>query len=243
LPARHREPPRHIRESIVSALSLSIIIPTLNEATLVAPLLRYLCDIAPKAELIVSDGDSTDETVESAKSLARCIIAPRGRAAQMNAGARVASGDVLWFVHADCRPHRRSVSALQAAMADASIVGGGFQYSLDCPGYRFRLAERLSNRKNRLLKLLYGDMGMFVRKDTFERLGGFKDIPLMEDMEFSRRLKKAGRIAILPLTMKTSARRWIEEGWTKNSVRSWLLQGAWAMGVSPHSLARWYRFK
>jgi hypothetical protein len=133
--------------------------------------------------------------------------------------------------------------ALQEALADSSIVGGGFEYSLNCPGFRFRLSERLSNRKNRLLGLLYGDMGIFVRKDTFERMGGFKEIPLMEDMEFSKRLKKAGRIAILPPKMKTSARRWIDEGWVKNSVRSWLLQGAWAIGVSPRSLARWYPFE
>lgn len=227
----------------MSALSVSIIIPSLNEAPNIARLLRYLREIAPGAELIVSDGDSADETVNIARPLAKCIVSTRGRGSQMNAGAKAADGDILWFIHADCMPHGQSIRALQDALADKSIVGGGFEYSLDSPGFRFRLVERLSNGKNRLLKLLYGDMGIFVRRDVFERIGGFRDIPLMEDMDFSRRLKKVGGIAILPFTMKTSARRWTEEGWAKNSVRSWLLQSAWALGFSPHNLARWYRFK
>ena len=161
----------------------------------------------------------------------------------MNAGAREATGQVLWFLHADCRPHPDSLTAIQGALADESIVGGGFEFNLDSPGLHYRLVERLSNLKNRMLKLLYGDMGIFVRADVFWRMDGFKEVPLMEDMDFSRRLKRMGKTTILPLTMRTSARRWRREGWLKNIVRNWLLQIAWTAGVSPNILAKWYRFK
>lgn len=224
-------------------VSVSIIIPTLNEAGNIGPLLDYLSEMDPEAELIVSDANSADGTADRGKPLAQVILAPPGRGAQMNAGARVASGDVLWFLHADCRPHPESMRALRSALRNNSVAGGGFEYDLDCPDFRFRLAVALSNFKNRMFKLLYGDMGIFVRKEVFENMEGYKEIPLMEDMDFSRRLKKKGRVVIIPLKMMTSARRWIDEGWLKNSVRSWLLQSAWALGVSPFTLAKWYKFK
>lgn len=224
-------------------VSVSIIIPTLNEAENIGPLLRYLTQLEPEAEFIVSDANSTDGTADRGRQMARIVPAPQGRGAQMNVGAKVATGDILWFIHADCRPHPDSFRALRSALEDASVVGGGFIYGLDHEGLRYRLTETLSNWKNRLLKLLYGDMGIFVRRTVFETMGGFKEIPLMEDMEFSRHLKQHGKIVILPLCMNTSARRWIEEGWLRNSVRSWLLQSAWVLGVSPHTLAKWYRFK
>ena len=223
--------------------TISIIIPTLNEAQLIEKLLRDLKEFAPETELIVADGHSSDRTFEIASPLARTVLSPRGRGAQMNAGARRTTGQVLWFLHADCRPHPDSLTAIQAVMADESIVGGGFQYNLDSPGIHYRLAERMSNLKNRMLKLLYGDMGIFVRADVFWEMDGFKEVPLMEDMDFSRRLKRMGKTTILPLTMRTSARRWRREGWLKNIVRNWLLQIAWTAGVSPNILAKWYRFK
>ncbi len=224
-------------------ITSSIIIPTLNEAQLIEKLLLDLKEFAPEAELIVVDGHSSDRTFEIARPLARTVLSPRGRGAQMNAGAREATGQVLWFLHADCRPHPDSLTAIQVALSDESIVGGGFQYNLDSPGIHYRLAERLSNHKNRILKLFYGDMGIFVRANVFWRMGGYKEVPLMEDMDFSRRLKRMGKTTILPLTMRTSARRWRREGWLKNIIRNWLLQIAWAAGVSPNILAKWYRFK
>ena len=224
-------------------MGLSIIIPTLNEAENIHNLLCYLKRLDYQAERIVADGGSSDDTVKKVGSLARIVSAPLGRGAQMNAGARIASGEILWFIHADCRPHPDSIRAIRSALADTRIVGGGFRYSLDISGFRYRLSEVTSNLKNRMLKLLFGDMGIFVRRGVFEKMGGYKEIPLMEDMDICRRMKKIGKIVILPLVMETSARRWIEEGWGKHSIRSWLLQSAWALGASPTFLAKWYQFK
>ena len=161
----------------------------------------------------------------------------------MNQGARLAKGDLLWFLHADCRPHPQSIQAMKQALRDSNIAGGGFEYNLNHSGFRFRLTEYFSNRKNRLLRLLFGDMGIFVRREVFERMGGYKEIPLMEDMDFCRRLKRFGRIVILPQRIETSARRWIEEGFFHNLLRNWALQGAWLMGASPEALAKYYTFK
>ena len=224
-------------------LSFSVIIPTLNEADNIESLLAYLTQLDKEIELIVVDSESSDNTELLAKKYAKVIQAPkRGRGAQMNAGAQVAIGDILWFLHADCRPHADSINVMREALANPKVVGGGFGYFLDHPGLHFRLAETLSNYKNRLLKWLFGDMGIFIRRHIFKRMGGYAEIPLMEDMNFCKRLKKNGEIVILPQRMKTSARRWLEEGYIKNSVRSWLLQSAWVLGASPQKLAKWYKF-
>lgn len=223
--------------------SISAIIPTLNEEQNIQSLLNYLHELESDLELIVADAGSTDNTVVKAQNLGKVVHSATGRGVQMNEGAKVATGDVLWFIHADCRPHVNAVHAMQNALADQQIVGGGFEYRLNHPGFKFRLAEKLSNYKNRLLKLLFGDMGIFVQREIFERMGGYKEIPLMEDMDFSKRLKQYGKIVILPNRMDTSARRWIEDGYLLNSIRSWIFQSAWALGASPHTLAKWYRFK
>ena len=224
-------------------LSVSVIIPTLNEAENILHLLNYLKELDINLELIVADGNSTDNTVSVARQLCQVVSSSPGRGIQMNTGARAATGDVYWFIHADCRPHPDSLRAMKEILRDANIAGGGFEYSLDHPGFRFRLVEFLSNRKNRLLNWLFGDMGIFVRRDIFEAMGGYKQIPLMEDMDFSKRLKNYGKIVILPQRMQTSARRWIEEGYTLNAIRSWTLQSAWSLGASEDLLARFYKFK
>ena len=223
--------------------SISVIIPTLNEAQNIEILLPYLKKLDDSIEIIVVDCNSTDDTIEKAKPFATVIQAPRGRGVQMNAGARVASGDILWFVHADCLPHKDSVSEMRKALTDPKVVGGGFEYNLVHPSLFFRYTEFASNRKNHILKLMYGDMGMFVRKELFHKMGGYKEIPIVEDMDFCRRLKKFGRIVIIPKRINTSTRRWQEEGVLKNLFRNYLLQIGWTVGVPPHILAKWYKFK
>jgi len=224
-------------------LSISVIIPTLNERENIETLLNYLHRLDNELELIVADAGSVDKTVEKARNMSKVIHSARGRGVQMNEGAKAATGDIIWFIHADCRPHPASIDAMMQALANENVVGGGFEYRLNQSGFKFRLAENLSNYKNRLLKLLFGDMGIFVRRKIFEKMGGYKDIPLMEDMDFSKRLKKHGKIVILPQHMNTSARRWIEEGFVLHSIRSWTFQSIWAFGVSPFFLAKWYKFK
>ncbi len=221
---------------------ISIIIPTLNEAETIESLLEYLTQFIPDSEIIIADGGSTDGTLNHIISNIKIVHSPPGRAIQMNQGAAVANGDILWFLHADCFPQAESYSAIQKVMKNNEIVGGGFEYALDENGLVYRVSEFFSNRKNRILKLLYGDMGIFVRKDIFATMGGFAEIPLMEDMDFSKRLKKRGKIEILPFRLKTSARRWVEEGPIKNIVRNWALQILWLLGTSPSTLAKWYKF-
>jgi rSAM/selenodomain-associated transferase 2 len=223
-------------------ITISIIIPTLNEVERIGPLLEYVRTAAGDVEVIVVDGGSRDGTLDRVGTAARVVASPRGRAVQMNAGARVASGDVLWFVHADCRPHPGSIAAMRQALLDPDVVGGAFEYSLDVSRRFFRLVEAASNLKNRLAGLAYGDMGVFVRADAFRDLGGFREWPIMEDLDLCRRMKRVGKVAILPQRISTSTKRWTEEGILYNIVRNWCLQVAWLLGASPTALARFYAF-
>jgi rSAM/selenodomain-associated transferase 2 len=223
-------------------LSVSVIVPTLNEEEEIGSFLAHVCGLESDLQVIVADGGSSDGTVEIAAALVRVISAPRGRGAQMNAGAREASGDVLWFLHADTRPHPGSLQAMRGVLENPEVVGGAFEYNLDHPSRFFRITENVSNRKNQACRLFFGDMGIFVWRTVFERMGGFRDFPLMEDMDLCKRLKEQGSIEIIPLRINTSVRRWLDEGILKNLVRNWALQLLWKLGVSPHTLARWYSF-
>lgn len=222
--------------------SVSIIIPTLNEEQTIVHLLSYLKEIAPQAELIVSDGGSADRTVALSEPHARVVHSERGRGVQMNCGAAIARGEVLWFIHADCLPHRDSLAAIKELLTEETMVGGAFRYRHDNRGWIYRISDFFSNHKNRLIGTFYGDMGIFVRRETFDELGGYKPIALMEDIDFCQRLKKAGRTKIVPLPMITSSRRWEKEGALRNIIRNWLLQLAWKTGVSIDRLAGWYYF-
>ncbi|UCE04656.1 MAG: hypothetical protein JSW07_13640 [bacterium] len=137
----------------------------------------------------------------------------------MNVGAKVATGDVFWFIYADCRPHSDSIDAMRKALMNENIVSDAFMYRLNHPGFKYRLAQTLSNYKNRLLHLLFGNMGICVRRNIFQKMGGYKEIPLMEDMDFCKRFKQYDKIVTLPQKMTSYARRWIEEGYVLNSLR------------------------
>jgi rSAM/selenodomain-associated transferase 2 len=223
--------------------TISVIIPTLNEAANIKDLLSYLHALDKSMELIISDGGSSDETIARAEKYATVIRGVRGRGVQMNAGAKKASGEILWFIHADCFPHPDSKNAIVNALSKDEVVGGAFEYNLEGKGFLYRWTEFNSNFKNRVFKLFCGDMGIFVRRDVFQQMRGYKEIPLMEDMDFCKRLKKMGNIVVLPQRINTSARRWEEEGKMKNLIRNWLLQLGWTFGIDSKILANWYRFK
>ncbi len=223
--------------------SISIIVPTLNEEEQIQSLLQHLITIAPEAEILVIDADSKDMTQAIARKYARVFVSKCGRAVQMNHGAALAGSDILWFIHADCRPHAKSINAMLNALEDPQVVGGAFEWNLNAPGLYFRAVEFFSNRKNRFGKLLYGDMGIFVRKSVFDKMNGYSEIPLMEDMDFCKRLKQQGNVVILPYRINTSARRWYEEGILKNVTRNWILQILWSCGISSETLKKWYQFK
>ena len=158
----------------------------------------------------------------------------------MNAGAARAVGDWLLFLHADSYLPDGWLDVVAQATAERGLVGGWFRFAIDTSRWQARIIERLVALRVRAWKLPYGDQGLFVRRDVFERLGGYREWPLMEDVEFVRRLREAGRIAELPLVLATSARRWERDGWFRRSTRNLLLVSLYFAGVSPARLARWY---
>jgi rSAM/selenodomain-associated transferase 2 len=162
-----------------------------------------------------------------------------GRGTQLNAGAARATGEWLWFVHADSRLPSGWLAAFRE-MTLSDVSGGAFTFALDSPAWQARLLERAVALRVRWFNLPYGDQGLFVRRRIFESLGGFAPLPLMEDVEFVRRLTRSGPVRHLTLRLTTSARRWEHEGWLRRSVRNLTTLGLYTMGVSPERLARRY---
>jgi rSAM/selenodomain-associated transferase 2 len=222
-------------------MKLSVIVPMLNEEHAIAAALAAIRRGAPDAELIVVDGGSTDASIVTAGPLAdRVISAPRGRARQMNAGASAAGGDTLAFVHADSVVPRDFADAIATALVDPQTVGGRFDLELDEQTPICRLIGALISIRSRLSRTGTGDQAVFVRRDVFERLNGFPDIELCEDLDFARRLKRAGRVACLRSRVITSARRWRRHGFARTILKMWTIRLLYLAGVPPARLARMY---
>lgn len=221
---------------------LSIIVPALREAANLARLLPALRAAAPGAEIIVADAGSDEGTREVAMRVAGVTVltCERGRARQMNAGARAARGDTLLFLHADTVLPDGFEASITRALTEPGVVAGRFDVRLDNPRWPFRMIESLMNLRSRWSGISTGDQALFVRRDVFEALGGFPDIPLMEDIELTRRLKRRGRQAALRERVTTSARKWEREGVARTIGLMWTLRLLYACGVSPARLHRWY---
>jgi rSAM/selenodomain-associated transferase 2 len=221
-------------------VTISIIVPALNEASGIAATLRRARQPGVR-EIIVVDGGSTDHTRALAQELADVVCsAPRGRARQMNGGAERAAGDILLFLHADTLLPAGFVTAVTAACHLPGVVGGRFDVELLPSSPLLRLTANLINWRSRLSRIATGDQAMFVRRDVFERMGGYANIPLMEDVELSRRLKRAGHIACLRQRVASSARRWQKDGVVRTILLMWALRALYFAGVSPVRLRRLY---
>lgn len=223
--------------------ALSIILPALNEAAGIVVALQALQPLrAGGVEVIVVDGGSTDRSVELAGPLAdRVLKAPRGRASQMNAGAAVARGGVLLFLHADTWLPEGAASLVAQAMA-AGHQWGRFDVQIEGKSAWLPLVAAMMNRRSRLTGIATGDQAMFVSGAAFAAAGGFPDIPLMEDIELSRRLLRTGRPACLAASVTTSGRRWEAHGVWRTILRMWWLRLRFFLGADPRRLAVEYGY-
>ena len=216
--------------------------PTLNEAANLERLLPDLRERCREAEVILVDGGSADATCQGAARFPRVtlVAGPRGRARQMNAGARMARGDTLLFLHADTRLPDGALPVIAAALDDARVVGGRFDVSFDSRRAVFRVIAFFMNVRSRWSGISTGDQAIFVRRNVFEAMGGYPDIALMEDIGFCRRLKRRGRLTALRARVTTSARKWEREGAFRTMALMWGLRFLYMVGVSPDRLHGWY---
>ncbi len=219
--------------------AIAIVVPTLNEEDAVS---RLLEDARRHAdELVVSDGGSGDRTVEVARAVgARVVTGAPGRGGQLNRGAAASGGDVLVFLHADTRLPEGAAEAIRAAVAGGA-VGGGFRVRFDDSGMLYRLGAAMANLRARLTRLPLGDHAQFVTRAAFERLGGFAEWPILEDVDLMRRLRRVGPVAVLEPPVVTSARRFHAAGPIRTVARNWMIWLLFAVGVAPARLARLYR--
>jgi len=226
----------------VTATRLSIVIPALNESENLARNLPDLVTREPDAEVLVVDGGSEDDSREAVARIpsVRWLAGERGRARQMNAGARAAHGDVLVFLHADTVLPDRAGAAIHEALVDPDVVGGRFDVRLDSRRILLAVVGWMMNQRSRLTGISTGDQAIFARRKAFDAVGGFADIPLMEDIDFTRRLKRLGGMAALRQRVITSARKWEREGVVRTIVLMWTLRLLYTLGVSPARLHRWY---
>jgi rSAM/selenodomain-associated transferase 2 len=231
-------------------VKITVIIPALNEARTIAETLRHTATLGFD-EILVVDGGSSDQTcslVESYNSSAqhsalgtiRLLPSYPGRARQMNEAAKACSGDILLFLHADTSLPATARKAIEAALADTDIGGGRFDVEFDNTSRWSRTISFFMNTRSRFTRIATGDQGLFVRRTVFEQLGGFPDIPLMEDIEFSRRLKRHGATAALKEKVTTSFRRWERRGPLRTILLMWTLRFLYWIGVNPHRLQRYY---
>jgi len=218
-----------------------VIVPLLNEAAALPRLLHHL-QLCGADGLLIVDGGSTDGTRQQLEeSTVRWLVSDPGRAVQMNAGANLCDSEILLFLHADTELERSHVQAVREVMRDDAIAGGRFDVRLTGAHAGLRVIGWFMNLRSRLSGISTGDQAMFVRREVFAAMGGFAEIPLMEDIEFSKRLKRQGRIACLRQRVRTSSRRWEKHGILSTVLLMWRLRLLYWLGVAPEKLAAMYR--
>ena len=219
---------------------ISIVIPTLNEEGHIPSFVRLLSGQAK--EVIVADGGSSDGTTDMARALGFQVVeASAGRAAQLNLGAACARGRILLFAHADTLLPETFHDAIVHILGTQRVIAGAFSLAIADAGPALRFIAHCANIRSRLLQLPYGDQGIFITREHFDRLGGFPDLPIMEDYCFVRKAKAHGRIVTLPLKAITSPRRWQRLGVVRTTVINHLMVAGFTLGVPPSILRSLYR--
>ncbi len=225
--------------------SFSVVVPVINEAERINGLIEHLgsLDLSESIEIIVVDGDPAGPTIKAVTDDDVIVaVSDKGRARQMNKGAQLARGGVIMFLHADTQLPPNALKAAGSVLADDNCVGGAFNLGVDTRNIVIHGIAAISNFRNRLHRVPFGDQAIFLRRDYFNHIGGFKDIPLMEDVELMKRIRKRGdRIRILPEQVTSSARRWEKEGVVFCWLRNAFVLALFGVGVSPQRLARFYR--
>jgi len=220
-------------------MKISVVIPTSNEVAGIGASLDSIIKQQGEFEIIVVDGCSADGTADVARRYARIIKSEqRGRAIQMNAGARLACGEVLVFLHADSHLPQNALSMLRNALIDPWIIGGTFTLRFDSPKYLLRLIAFFTRFRFRFFH--YGDQGIFVRRAIFEELGGFKQIPIMEDIDFLQRLRRRGQVTLIKQPVTTSARRFLRHGIIRQQLLDVILVILYLLKVNPEKLCKLY---
>ncbi|MEM7594024.1 MAG: TIGR04283 family arsenosugar biosynthesis glycosyltransferase [Cyanobacteria bacterium P01_A01_bin.83] len=221
---------------------ISIIIPVLNEAAIIHKTLAELKQYSG-IEIIVVDGGSQDQTTAIAQQTTAKVltITGRGRAGQMNAGAKIAQGELLLFLHADSQLPPDFIELIVATLKQPQVVAGAFELAIDGTDRALRWIEIMVKMRSRLLSLPYGDQGIFISKQAFMNSGGFADISIMEDFELIQRIKQQGRIAIAPAAVTTSGRRWQKLGVWQTTLINQLVIAGYYLGIPPEKLGDFYR--
>jgi rSAM/selenodomain-associated transferase 2 len=227
---------------------ISIIIPTYNEEGFIEKTLNQLNELRTEVdfEIIVSDGCSHDRTVELARNYSRVICSDKGKGKQLNEGAKFASGDILFFVHADMYVPSRALKKIDSIINEEGFDGGGFQNVFDKHNQKIRRLGRFmylgSSKKGQAdRKIFYGDNGIFVKKNVFEEMNGFKEIPIMEDYDFSTRMLAKYKIGLITEPkLIVDARRHIKDGFLKTRIKWMLIKRFYLLGFSPEKLSHWY---
>jgi len=222
-------------------MQFSIIVPVFNEAPLIRPFLRHLRERAPEAEIIVADGGSSDGTTELARDFCDQLVSSKpNRAVQMNLGVRGASGDVFWFVHADAEVPQKCLNEICRMLNDPTVVGGFFRIRLPT-GPVYRLTDSFAHYAGVLLRMRCGDHAIFCRRNVFLDIGGFPEVPVMEDVEFFRRLRRSGRVMHSDMRILVSARRYETIGRARLTCAYGFIAALYACGVPLSTLARIYK--
>ena len=224
---------------------VSLVVPVLRDTAELSGLLDALPvdPLDPRIEVVVVNGDAGDRSLDPLRrrvTSVRWIDSDPGRGRQMNAGARAASGRWLLFVHADARLGAGWLAVLDEAEERPDVAGGAFRLALASAHWAARVVERGVAVRTRCLGLPYGDQAIFVRREAFEALGGYRPLALMEDVDFVRRLRRRGRLWFPPVSVRASARRWERDGWLRRTVLNLGLLALYGAGVSPDRLGRWY---
>jgi rSAM/selenodomain-associated transferase 2 len=226
-------------------LRYSIIIPVYREEKIINSTIDHLMHLqkSADAEIIIADGDPQGSTLKQISNTnVKKIFCGKGRARQMNCGVAQAKGNILIFLHADTRLPENALKNIGVILEDKNIVGGAFDLGIDSKQYAFRLIEKVASLRSRLTRIPYGDQAIFIRRDYFLALGGFSDIPIMEDVELMQRIKRRkGKIKIIPELVSTSPRRWEKEGVVFCTLRNWLLISLFMLGVKPETLTSFYK--